>query len=97
MPAPVVTVEGARELRKALKAVEGGLDDLKDTHKKIAAVVVPVGRSGAAPPDRPARRVGARVRHEDEAVVRAGGAQVPYGGRRFTGAGRHATSARSRG
>jgi hypothetical protein len=80
MPGPVVEVEGARELRKALKGIEGGLDDLKDTHNKIAQVVVPAGRSGA--PHRTGRLAGS-VRGsgtKTAAVVRAGGARVVYGG-----------------
>lgn len=80
MAQPVVKVEGARELRKALKSVEGGLDDLKATHDKIAQVVVPVGRRGA--PRRTGRLAGS-IRGsgtKTQAVVRAGGARLPYGG-----------------
>ena len=80
MAKPVVTVVGARELRKALKAVEGGLDDLKATHDKIAQIVAPAGRRGA--PRRTGRLAGS-VRGsgtKTQAVVRAGGARLPYGG-----------------
>lgn len=80
MAPPVVQVEGARELRKALKAVEGGLDDLKDTHTRIAAVVVPPARSGA--PRRTGRLAGS-IRGsgtKTTATIRAGGARLPYGG-----------------
>lgn len=80
MAQPVVTVVGARELRRALKAVEGGLDDLKATHEEIAQVVVPAGRRGA--PRRTGRLAGS-VRGsgtKTQAVVRAGGARLPYGG-----------------
>lgn len=80
MAQPVVTVVGARELRKALKSVEGGLADLKATHDKIAQIVVPVGRREA--PRRTGRLAGS-VRGsgtKTQAVVRAGGARLPYGG-----------------
>jgi hypothetical protein len=76
---PVVKVEGARELRRALRGVEGGLEDLKETHRKVVAVVVPVGRSKG--PRRTGRLLGS-VRGSGTktgAVVRAGGARVPYG------------------
>jgi hypothetical protein len=80
MPKPVVQVQGARELRKALKQVEGGLEDLKATHERIAQVVTPVGRREA--PRRSGRMAGS-VRGsgtKTQAVVRAGGARLPYGG-----------------
>lgn len=80
LPSPVVQVQGARELRKALKAVEGGLADLKATHDKIAQIVVPVGKSGA--PRRTGRLAGS-IRGsgtKTAATVRAGGARLPYGG-----------------
>jgi hypothetical protein len=75
---PIVRVEGARELRKALKSVEGGLADLKATHNKIAQVVVPAGKSGVP---RRTGRLADSIRGtgtKTASIVRAGGARVPY-------------------
>lgn len=72
-------VKGGRELRRSLKQVEDGLKELKAIHKAAADVVVdrareivPVGTTGAlAQSIRPAGTASA-------AIVRAGGAKVPY-------------------
>lgn len=77
---PVLEVEGGRELRAALKGIENGLADLKATHGKIAAMVAPVGRRGA--PHRTGA-LSASVRGSgtaSAAIVRAGGARLPYAG-----------------
>lgn len=36
---PAVTIEGGRQLRRALTEIEGGIDDLKDIHLDMAQVV----------------------------------------------------------
>jgi hypothetical protein len=80
VPAPVVEVKGGPELRRALKGIEDGLSDLKETHAKIANVVTPVSRR-----DAPHRSgvLASSIRGSgtaSAAIVRAGGAKVPYAG-----------------
>lgn len=75
-----IEVEGAKETRRKLRDLEGGLKDLKAAHKeaaelvaKQAAFLVPV-RKG---------RLQASIRAsgtQREGVVRAGTARVPYAG-----------------
>jgi hypothetical protein len=36
---PAVTIDGGRQLRKALSEIEGGIDDLKDIHLDMAQLV----------------------------------------------------------
>jgi hypothetical protein len=77
---PELTIEGARELRRQLKAFQGGIDGMKQIHKETgelvgreAAKLVPV-RSGL---------LQATIRASGQAagaVVRAGFARVPYAG-----------------
>jgi hypothetical protein len=77
---PVLEVEGGRELRRALKGVEGGLADLKATHAKISATVTPVAQRTA--PVLTGRLAGS-VRGSGTAaaaVVRVGGSAIVYGG-----------------
>lgn len=76
----VVEVEGGRELRAALKGVAGGLADLKATHAKISATVTPVAKRGV--PHRSGKLAGSirGTGTASAAIVRAGGAAVPYGG-----------------
>jgi hypothetical protein len=75
-----VEVEGAKELRKALKRMDGRLDDLKDTHKAAAEIV-----AAAARPLVPVR-TGALLsslrtdRRASGASVLAGRSRIPYAG-----------------
>ena len=75
-----IRVEGAAELRRTLKRAGEDLSDLKTAHSAAAQIVAGRGR-GTAP-----RRTGtlaASVRGSGTAtaaVVRAGGARVPYAG-----------------
>lgn len=81
MPAPVFKVEGGRELRRTLKAAEVDLADLKDAHQRAADVVTPVARSEA--PVGLTGRLAGSVRSgstRTAALIRAGGAGVPYAG-----------------
>ncbi|MET0995457.1 MAG: HK97 gp10 family phage protein [Mycobacterium sp.] len=77
---PAVEVQGLRTLRRTLKAAGLSLQDLKDAHADVARVVV----VAAAP--RAPRRTGKLVSTDrgsgtqSAAVVRAGGARVPYAG-----------------
>ena len=77
---PAVEVEGLRTLRRTLKAAGVSLQDLKEAHAAVAAVVV-----RNAMPDAP-RRTGALALstrgsgQAGAAVVRAGRASVPYAG-----------------
>ena len=80
MTQPRIEVEGAKQLARAFRQVEGGLADLKAVHKDAAEIVatqarfeVPV-RSGL---------LKSTIRSAGQAragVVRAGFARVPYAG-----------------
>lgn len=78
MAAPVVQVEGAKELRATLKRAGMDLGDLKETHDQIARLVATtsVGKG----PKLTGRLVGS-IRGSGAATVatiRAGGTSVPY-------------------
>lgn len=80
MAQPIVRVEGARELRAALKRAGLSLQDLKEVNAKVAALV-----AGLARPRTPRRtgRLAGTVRGNravSQAVVQAGTAAVPYAG-----------------
>lgn len=75
-----VRLNGGRELRAGLAAVEGGLSDLKDAHKEAATIAAnasadlsPV-RSGKL--QRTIRASGTKT----AGVIRAGTKRVPYAG-----------------
>lgn len=77
---PVVTVDGARQLRRALAGTATGLDDLKAAHGDAARTVADTAQP--ATPWRTGRLAGT-VRAsgtKTAAVVRAGSAAVPYAG-----------------
>lgn len=77
---PHLEVEGARTLRRTLKAAGVGLQDLKDAHAEVAQLVV-----RAAAPHAP-HRTGALAAStrgagtQSAAIVRAGRSSVPYAG-----------------
>lgn len=81
-------VEGARELRKTLKAAGDDLHELRDTHKRVAQQVVPVARTYA--PKRTGRLAGSirPAGTKTAAIVRAGSKAVPYAGVQEWGWGR---------
>jgi len=77
---PTVKVEGARELRRALKNVETGTADLKSVHADAAKIVEQ--RASELVPRR-SGRLDSSLRSTGQArqgVVRAGQASVPYAG-----------------
>lgn len=80
MSKPSLKVEGAKDLQRALRKVEGGSADLKATHAAAARIV----ETAAKPLAR--RKSGAMansIRSTGQArqgVVRAGFARVPYAG-----------------
>lgn len=80
MSRPAIIVEGDRELRRALKQVAGGTDDLKAAHADGAEIVAERARQIVP------RRSGlleSTIRSAGQAktgVVRAGRARVPYAG-----------------
>lgn len=80
MPRAVVEVEGARELRRTMKAAGADLNDLKDVHQEVANFVASRSRSSA--PSVSGRLAGSvrGNRAQASAVVKAGGASVPYAG-----------------
>jgi len=77
---PSIEVEGARQLKRALRQIEGGSSDLKEIHAKAAKIVE----------DEAIARVPRRSGHlantlrssgiASGGVVRAGFAKVPYAG-----------------
>ena len=78
--APVVQVEGARELRRTLKAAG---DDLSDLTKVNATVSRYVALRGAAMAPRRSGALAGSVRGNSakaSAIVRGGGARIPYAG-----------------
>lgn len=78
--APILEVEGGRELRRALKGIEDGIANLKATHARIAAMVTPRAKTDA--PILTGALAGS-IRGSgtaSAAIVRAGGARLPYGG-----------------
>lgn len=80
MTKPSIKVDGARELRKALKAVDGGIADLKSVHADAAQIVEQ--RATQLVPRRSGLLAGS-LRSSGQAaggVVRAGRAAVPYAG-----------------
>ena len=73
-------VEGAKELRRTLKKAGDDLSDLKAAHAETATIVATAAQSGA--PRRTGRLSGS-IRGSGTktmAIVRAGGAKVPYAG-----------------
>ena len=80
MTKPSITVEGAGDLRKALRKIEGGIADLKAAHAESAVVVEK--RAEQLVPYRTGT-LAASIRSSGQAaggVVRAGKASVPYAG-----------------
>ena len=76
--ADALEVKGARELRASMKRAGLSLVDLKDTHATIAKMVA-VAAQGAAP--RQSGNLAGNIRGAGTntmAVVRVGGAKVPY-------------------
>lgn len=77
-PTTLVRVEGLRELRRRLRRIEGGLQDLKRINKETADYI-----ASAARPRTPHRtgRLAATLRTSGTnraGVIRAGTARVPY-------------------
>ena len=73
-------IEGGKELRKSLRDVENGLKDLKVAHAEAAGIVAEAAMAGA--PRRSGRLAGS-IRPSGTkaaAIVRAGGARIPYAG-----------------
>ena len=76
--AAIAEIEGAKELRRTLKAAGDDLADLKAAHAEAARTVATAAQAGA-----PMRtgRLSASIRGSGTktgAVVRAGGARIPY-------------------
>lgn len=80
MAGPVVKVEGARQLRATLRRAGQDLEDMKDANAEVANYVASASRSAAPTVS---GRLAASVRGNRaaaSAVVKAGGAAVPYAG-----------------
>ena len=75
---PAVEIEGATELRAALRRVDGRIGDLSDTHREAGELVL-AEASHNAPVKSGRLRDSLRVRaRKTGAGVLAGGARVPY-------------------
>jgi hypothetical protein len=75
-----ITVEGGRQLRKALADLDPKLDDLKDAHQRVSKIVEQHAK-GNAP--RKTGRLANSIRGnraKTRATVKAGGARVRYAG-----------------
>jgi hypothetical protein len=78
--AVTIKVEGLRETQKALKNLEGGLDDLKDTNASLGNEIAQ--RASALAP-RLTGNLAASIKSNRQAKkvsIKAGGAKVPYAG-----------------
>ena len=76
--APAYRIEGARELRKQLRAASDDLSDLRAAHADAGRIVEPVAR-GRAPVRSGALRASIRSSGAaTTAVVEAGSPRVPY-------------------
>jgi len=77
-PGPIIQVRGSRQLRATLRRAGDDLESMKSVHAQVAGMV-----TGAAVSSTPARsgRLRGSVRPgvtKTSALVRAGGAAVPY-------------------
>ena len=80
MTKPAITVEGAKQLQRALRQVEGGTTDLKAVHAEAAQIVA---KQAELITPRRSGRLMESVRSAGQArqgIVRAGRAKVPYAG-----------------
>jgi len=78
---PVVQIDGAREIRRQLKAAGDDLNDLKALHKKAAAIAA--GGADKRVPHGPTGRLAGTVRAsgtKTAGIIRAGRKSVPYAG-----------------
>jgi hypothetical protein len=85
-PRALVQIEGAKELRRTLKAAGVGVGDLKNVHQQVGLIVAGAGRS-EAPVGTGRTGTAGRLRNSvraakmvSGATVRAGSAAVPYAG-----------------
>jgi hypothetical protein len=80
MPASTIRVEGARELRSALKKAGDDASDLKDVHREVGDIVV--GEAKAIGPKRSGRLTGSgrATKNKTSATVKFGGGGIPYAG-----------------
>jgi hypothetical protein len=76
----VVKLEGGRQLRRRLRAIADGANDLKDANAQVAALVA--AEAARAAPRRTGRLAGTLRgnRAASRAIVSAGRASVPYAG-----------------
>lgn len=77
---PLVEVEGARQLRKTLRAAGDDLTDLKDANQRAADIAATAAKAGAP------RRSGALAGDirasgtKTAGIIRAGRKKIPYAG-----------------
>ncbi|WP_024794198.1 hypothetical protein [Tomitella biformata] len=78
MAQAVVSVEGGRQLRASMRRAGVDVTQLKETHKEVAGVVT---RAGQPSTPRRSGKLASSVRPgatQTAAIVRAGGARIPY-------------------
>lgn len=76
----IVRVDGARQLRRTMRQADIDLQEMKDTHARVAALVTNKARANAPIVS---GRLAATVRPgatKTSAIVRAGRKSVPYAG-----------------
>jgi hypothetical protein len=73
-------VLGARGLRASLKAAGLSVQDLKDSHAKVAKLVLDESKPGTPVKTGRMKRSGRSSGTQTAAIVRFGGAAVPYAG-----------------
>ena len=78
MSEPAVQVEGARELRAALRRLGDDLNDFKDIHAQAAATVINAARPRIRSRSGRLAASGRPGAAKTNATVRYGGARVPY-------------------
>ncbi len=80
MPDPVVRVDGARELRVALKQLGDDLEDFKDIHAQVGGLVIAAARARIRSRSGRLAASGRPGAAKTNATIRFGGARVPYAG-----------------
>lgn len=75
---PALRVDGARQLRAALRKAGVSVEDLKEAHRQVAALVLLEARGEAPVRSGALRDSGRSSGTQSAAVVRYGGARTPY-------------------
>jgi len=76
--APILAVEGSRQLRATLRRAGDDMEDLKSAHRAVSTLVAGVATSSAPSRTGTLRSSIRPGVTKTSALVRAGGARVPY-------------------